>query len=137
MLLSFFISAVFALGPVSLYTSLDDAISTAQNEDKKVLMIFSGSDWCRPCRKFKTNILENQSFREYVQQNLVLLSVDFPAKKKNKLSDEQYNRNKALADKYNKAGVFPHLVLMNEDKEIIKEIDYEGQSVSDFIKELN
>ena len=51
---------------------------------------------------------------DFAKDNLVLLNLDFPAKKANRLSEEQTEHNEALAEKYNKKGVFPLLVVLNE-----------------------
>jgi hypothetical protein len=47
------------------------------------------------------------------------MNADFPRLKKNKLSNEEQKINDALADKFNKDGVFPKLVLMNSEGKIL------------------
>ena len=96
-------------------------------------MVFGGSDWCRPCIQFKKEILDASSFRENTNGKVAVLYLDFPSKKKNRLSKEATKHNEALAAKYNTSGTFPKIILMNKAMVKIREISYEGQSSSDFI----
>lgn len=116
-----------------MLTSYDEALSMAEKQDKHILMIFAGSDWCRPCKRLKASILEQPEFQEWADHELILLYLDFPAKKKNKLSDDLREQNEALAEKFNRSGLFPHLVIIDKNEQIIKTIDFHDQSVKDFI----
>ena len=119
--------------PETWVTNFDEAIITATDQNKNILMVFSGSDWCAPCKKLRKDILTTDEFEKYEKQNLVILYLDFPSKKKNKLSKEQTKHNESLADKYNRSGSFPKVMLLNSSGETVKEIKYEGQSTSDYI----
>lgn len=57
------------------------ALATASQESKHVLVNFTGSDSCLPCMKMKANIFSKKEFREFAEQNLVLMEVDFPRKR--------------------------------------------------------
>ncbi len=118
-------------------TQIEEAISKAQEEDKRILMVFSGSDWCRPCMKFKKEILDTEDFKTYAQKNYVVLYLDFPARKKNRLSKEQTVHNEALAEKYNRSGFFPKVVILNKDEEILGTPSFEGQSPEEYIVQLD
>ena len=108
----------------------------AQKEDRKILMVFAGSDWCRPCIKFKKDILDDDLFKEYADENIIILYLDFPSKKENKLSKEQTKHHEVLADRFNSSGVFPKILLMDYELDIIKEIKVADQTVNEFIKQL-
>jgi thioredoxin-related protein len=99
-------------------------------------MVFSGSDWCAPCIKLKKKILTTDEFQKFENDNLVVLYLDFPQRKKNRLSQESTKHNEALADQYNRSGVFPNILLMDSEGKILKNLKYEGQSPTDFIKEV-
>jgi thioredoxin-related protein len=135
MILTLLISALFNLSASTYITDYSKALEIAKKEDKHILMIFAGSDWCRPCKRLKASILESSEFQSFAKKELVLLYLDFPAKKKNKLSDDLMKQNENLADKYNRSGLFPHLVLLDKNEEVIKTIDFTDQSVESFISE--
>ena len=119
--------------PETWMTDYDAAMETATAQNKLVLMVFSGSDWCAPCKKLRKDILTTDEFEAYEKDNLVILYLDFPSKRKNELSKEQTKHNENLADQYNKSGSFPKVILMSNTGEKIKEIKYESQSPSEFI----
>ena len=50
----------------------------AQNpaEKKMVLMDFTGSDWCPPCKALEKNVLSSPAFEAFAKENLVLVQVD-------------------------------------------------------------
>ncbi|MCB0579956.1 MAG: thioredoxin family protein [Phaeodactylibacter sp.] len=98
---------------------IEEAQKAAADRGLPILMVFSGSDWCRPCIQMKQEIWDNPAFIEYARESLVLLQLDFPARKKNQLSPEQTAHNEALAEQYNSKGEFPTAVLIGRDgKEI-------------------
>lgn len=118
--------------------NMDKSKELAQEEDKNILMIFCGSDWCKPCIQLRTEILTNPAFQEYSEDKLVLLELDFPYKKKNQLPDEQKAHNAQLADRFNKDGVFPKVILLAADERVIGEIDYQKSMTPDqFIDKIN
>jgi thioredoxin-related protein len=115
------------------FTESDKAISYAKANDAEILMVFGGSDWCRPCIQFKKEILDATDFKKKTAGNVAVLYLDFPSKKKNRLSKEATQHNEALAAKYNTSGSFPKIILMDKGMKKIREISYEGQSSADFI----
>lgn len=123
-------------GKVNRFGDKDQCATYAQENHKNILMVFAGSDWCKPCMQFKKDILLQPEFSAYSKEHLAILYLDFPMKKKNKLPEEQTKHNEALAEQYNKGGSFPKIVLMDEKMNVIKELKYTRQSAEDFIKSL-
>lgn len=123
------------------YTNFDEAKKIAKNEGKNILLVFSGSDWCAPCIKLKEEILLKPGFESYAKQALIIMNVDFPRKKslKEAMGKTTVDQNNALAEKYNKSGYFPHLVILNHEGEVIARTGYKNISPEDYaflIKEL-
>lgn len=86
-------------------TDYDTAMKMAQDQDQNILLYFTGSDWCGPCKHLKHDFFETQQFQD-LSQNMVLLCVDIP-RNVDLVGEEQYEKNKALLPKWNKQGVFP------------------------------
>ena len=101
-------------------TDFELAKQKAHKEHKYILLNFSGSDWCGPCIRLHKEIFNDETFRSYADQNLILVNADFPRLKKNMLSKEQQQKNEALADLYNREGLFPLTVLVNAEGKAIK-----------------
>ena len=137
-ILTFLIGALFTAQCQSenWFTDLEEATTFAKTNNTDVLMVFAGSDWCKPCIQFKKDILNDAAFIDYAKANFVILYLDFPARKKNRLSKEQTKHNEALAEKYNTQGSFPKIVLIDTDGTTLSQPDFKGQSPENFISEL-
>ncbi len=115
----------------------DESLALAKEENKKILLIFSGSDWCKNCIQFKQSILSTDEFKHFSEDNLILLELDFPYRKKNRLPKEQQEHNEKLADLYNKEGVFPKVVLLDNNTTLLGKVNYQKHnSTEDFISQI-
>ncbi len=114
-------------------TDFDKASELAAMDDKPIVLVFQGSDWCAPCIKLEHEIWSTERFREYAQDHLIMLKADFPRKKKNALSDEQAKANAMLAEKYNKSGLFPLIVILNKDGDVLGETGYKKSTPDEYI----
>jgi thioredoxin-related protein len=54
------------------------AKEVAKKENKRILIILTGSEWCAPCKKMDKNVIEKSEFQKYAKQNLVLFLIDLP-----------------------------------------------------------
>lgn len=114
----------------------DKALQQARTQNKMILLVFSGSDWCKPCIRLEQQVLSTDVFREYATENLILLKADFPRKRKNRLTKTQQQHNDQLAEKYNSAGAFPYAVLLDSEGEAQKSLNTNVENVYDFIKQI-
>ena len=104
-------------------TDWEQAQDKATQENKFILLNFSGSDWCAPCIKMKKEVFESEVFLSIAEKELVLVRADFPRSKKNQLSKEQIAHNEKLAEKYNPSGKFPLTLLVDTKGKVVKEWD--------------
>jgi thioredoxin-related protein len=116
----------------------DQAKQEAKQGNRKILLNFSGSDWCAPCIKMKKDVFEKPEFGDYAAKHLVLVRADFPRHKKNQLSTQQTAHNEQLAEKYNSQGKFPFTLLLDAEGKVIQTWDgYQDATVNDFIKQID
>ena len=128
---------LFFLIPIQWEPNFEQAKKLAKEKNELILLNFSGSDWCVPCIGLRKEFLESEVFSEFSSKNLILVNADFPRRKKNEVSSEQNKRNEALAEQYNKNGVFPLTLLLNSEGKVLK--TWEGKpkvSVEKWIKEI-
>ena len=116
--------------------SFEAAQKQAAAESKKILLVFSGSDWCGPCIKMDKNLWSQPDFQAYAAKALVFFKADFPRRKKNQLSSEQQKVNNQLAEIYNPEGYFPRVLLLDAQGSILKQFTYDDRSPTDFIQAL-
>src|SRR5712692_1191148 len=91
-------TGVFAEEKTEWLTSVPKAIEKAKTEKKLVLLDFTGSDWCPPCKALKKNVLSSPEFEKFAKDNLVLVEVDFPRSKPQ--TEELKKANEALSKKF-------------------------------------
>ena len=115
---------------------LEEAAKVAKTENKLIFMNFSGSDWCRSCIVLKQSIINTPEFKAFADEKLVLLDVDFPRKKKNRLSKEQTEYNEKLAERYNKNGQFPSIIILDSDLNIVAKTGYKRLSPNQYIDHI-
>ena len=106
-------------------TDWDIARVEAEQANKKLILVFSGSDWCIPCIKLEKEIWESSSFTQYAEQYYVLFRADFPKRKKNKLPEMIQKLNDRLASKYNSKGYFPLVVVLDAKGKVKGQLGYE------------
>jgi thioredoxin-related protein len=112
-LLSFIFLINIGFNSIDWTIDFEKAKTDAAQQNKYILLNFSGSDWCAPCIKLKREIFESAEFTQMAAEHLVMLKADFPRLKKNQLSETQTTHNEALAEKYNPEGKFPFTVLLD------------------------
>lgn len=113
--------------------NIEDAIEQAIKENKQTLVYFSGSDWCKPCKELKKEVFNTQKFKEKAQKDYVLVNIDFILNR-DSLSKDDLNYLEKSAEKYNKLGAFPLVIILNNKGEIITSIDgYKSETASYYI----
>lgn len=91
-------------------TNMERVLHTAQNGDRTVLVEFTGSDWCPPCKHLRAQIFPTDDFAAFVRENkLLLVELDFP-REAEKLSEEQKAHNEKWRQYYG-VGSFPTVVV--------------------------
>lgn len=116
-------------------TDLDAAKTTAKKENKLVLMDFTGSDWCPPCKKLTAEVLTQQEFLAYAAKHLVLVELDFPNKKPQ--TAELKAANAKLKNEFAIKG-FPTLILLSSDgKELWRKVGYGSGGTKPILAELD
>lgn len=132
-----FLFTAFIMNAQEWQTDLKTAEDLAQKENKEIILVFQGSDWCAPCIKLDREVWSTDSFKDYAEDHYVLLQADFPRKQKNQLSPEQQEKNKKLAETYNQQGFFPLVVVLNENGKVLGKTGYKKATPDEYIKLLN
>lgn len=113
-------------------TDYEAALARASEEGKAVLVNFTGSDWCPPCKLLKSDVFETDEFAAYAAENLILLEVDFPRGVQQ--APELAKQNEALLGTY-EVEAFPTLVVLDsQGAEVRRTTGYMPGGPSVFIK---
>ncbi len=118
-------------------TDFEAAKKIATEQDKNIIIVFSGSDWCAPCIKLDKNIWQSEAFKTEATKDWVILKADFPRKKANELSKEQTEHNRKLAEKYNNEGSFPLVVLLDKNAKVLGKMGFKNVTPEEYIKMIH
>lgn len=89
-------------------TDYKTAQDQARSSHKLLLLQFTGSDWCPPCRMMQKQVFDTPEFQDYARKNFVLMEIDFPRRKT--LTPEITQQNQSLAQIY-EVTVFPTVII--------------------------
>lgn len=118
-------------------TNFEEAKKMATEQDKNIIIVFSGSDWCAPCIKLDKNIWQSEAFKEEAKAEWILVKANFPRKKANELSKEQTEHNRKLAEKYNVEGSFPLVVVLDKNEKVLGKMGFKNVSPEEYIKMIH
>lgn len=115
-------------------TNFEEAKLEAIRDNKNILLVFSGSDWCAPCIKLDNVVWKSEAFKTEFEKCWVIYKADFPKKKANQLPKELVEINNKLADKYNKSGSFPLVILLDKTGKVIGMTGFKNVPAADYIQ---
>jgi thioredoxin-related protein len=91
--------------------SYKEALKQSKKEKKPILIYFTGSDWCGPCKMLDKNLFHTEKFKALADKDLILLEVDIP-RRLDIISADKMVENKSIQHKY-KVKAFPTLMIVN------------------------
>ncbi len=106
------VACIMPAGAAEWMTDFAAAKAKAAQENKAVLVDFTGSDWCHFCNVLRRRVLDTPAFEEYGADKFVYLEVDLP--RTTPLPKELLAQNNAMVKEYGVGG-FPTVILLDED----------------------
>jgi len=101
-------------------TDFEKAKEMSDTQGKPILVYFTGSDWCSPCKMLKKDFFETSEFKERAER-MVLLMVDMP-RRIDIITPKQKEKNLEMVRTYNPQGSYPTLVALTKEGAILGEI---------------
>mgnify|MGYP006150629625 FL=1 len=115
-------------------SSFEAAKNQALAENKNIVLVFSGSDWCAPCIKLDKTVWQSAEFKKESENNWIIYKADFPKKKANQLNPDLTESNKKLAAQYNSSGYFPLVLLLDKSGTVLGVEGYKNISAAEYIQ---
>lgn len=107
------------------HMTLKSATKEAEETGKPIMMLFTGSDWCPGCINMRRNVFTQPAFRDWAEEKVVLLEVDFPRNKRQSAAVK--SQNEELKAKYKPPHV-PFVVFTDAAGNRIGDLGYGGQN---------
>jgi len=117
-----FVIGIIALSQLHFVNKLNNVKTTSFKENKNIVIVFSESDLCVPCKQLEKEILNRPDFKNLEVDKLMILKADLTNKKVKNNTRQIYNR--LLFEKYNPKGIFPLVVLLDKSGQKIAEKNY-------------
>ncbi len=106
-------NALLGLADDAWHDDIEHALAIAKEEKKDLLLLYTGSDWCPPCKKLHDEVFSHNEFVDEAQQNFVLVEFDFPKNKE--LPQAIVQQNRTWAEKYGITG-YPTVILIDDQQ---------------------
>lgn len=114
-------------------TDFEVAKAKAKEEQKPMLLDFTGSDWCGWCIKLDKEVFSQAAFKAYAEESLILVELDFP--RKNEQSDALKAQNQALKEKYKIRG-YPTIIVLSSEGELIERTGYQRGGAKAYVEHI-
>jgi thiol:disulfide interchange protein len=111
---------------------LAKALEQAKAENKPVLVEFTGSDWCPPCKMMRKEVFSKSEFVDAASKKFILVEIDLP-----RGDQEVAKKNQPLVEKYKIEGFPTVLLLDSSGKEFSRFYATAHPKVDDFLKRLD
>lgn len=109
-----------------------DALAQSEETGKPILVNFTGSDWCPPCKALKKDVYSKDAFKAWAAENVILLELDYPRQKPQ--SDKMKEQNRQLAQAYKIRGFPTAMVIDAEGKELERFVGHGGMDLEGWIE---
>jgi thioredoxin-related protein len=113
----------------------EKAKAQAAKEGKSLLMEFTGSDWCPPCKSLAEKVLTKEVFKKEVPKDFVLLKLDNP-RDKSKQTPEEIEQYKTLSKKYGIQGVPTIFLADAKGRPYWQTVGYSGDPADKYVANL-
>ena len=117
------------------YDNYRTARADAVKQKKKLLIFFSGSDWCEPGRQLDRDLFKTSEFKRVADEKYVLYNADFP--KYSRLGSEKEERNRQLAARYG-ISRFPAVIVVEPGGGglLARQVGFQEITPKEFLKKL-
>jgi thioredoxin-related protein len=112
-----------APGGDNWYADFDEALAAAKEQQKDLLVDFTGSDWCGWCKRLDAEVFSHDAFLEGVADEFILVALDFPNAPEIKAKVPNPERNAELRDLWGIRG-YPTILLVDTDSNPFAQTGY-------------
>jgi protein disulfide-isomerase len=114
-------AAVTGTSRLHWVTNFNEAAAQAKSENKMILLLFTGSDWCEWCHKLESEVLATNEFADAVGDKFIFVLCDFPMR--TPLEPSLTAQNKELQRRFDIKG-YPTIVLLDSQQNLIGQVGY-------------
>jgi protein disulfide-isomerase len=114
-------------------TDYEKAVEVAKEENKLLLLNFSGSDWCHWCMKLDEEVFSEKEFEKFAENTLVCVLLDSP--RGIRRSSKRSADIASMKSRFQVRG-FPTIILVDADEEEIGRLGYKPGGAEPYVERL-
>jgi len=115
---------------------LDKAKEVAKEQDKDLLIDFTGSDWCVWCQRLDQEVFSQSQFKAEAPKEFVLVALDFPSPNGREQTDAVKAANQAAAEEYDVRG-YPTIILAEASGEPYAQTGYRPNGAGQYLEHID
>lgn len=118
------------------YYDFEESKTAAAEQDKNILLFFTGSDWDATSQSLAANVFTSDSFLKKVATKYILTQLDFP-QAEGSIVEEQFMKNYDVANYFTLQGL-PTVLMVTKDGYVVSIIDTtaEIENADDYVKSI-
>lgn len=118
------------------FYDLEESKTAAAEQDKNILLFFTGSDWDAISQSLAANVFTSEVFLKKVAAKYILTQLDFP-QAEGSIVEEQFMKNYDVANSFSLQGL-PTVLMVTKDGYVVSSIDTsaEVENADDYVKSI-
>jgi thioredoxin-related protein len=117
--------------PANWVDDFEYAKTQALKKNQKMVLLFTGSDWCIWCKRMAKDFLNTPRFKEMAKSQFIPVYLDFPAKKT--MPAKLKAQNEKLREEFTVPG-YPTVVILSPKGERLADLSYDKNFLDDLDK---
>lgn len=105
------------------FQSYEQAVAKSKESGKPILVDFTGSDWCGWCIRLDNEVFVTDEFKQWADEHVVLLKLDYPRSKQ--LPPSLKQQNDELLQKHGVRG-FPTILFLDSSGTKLGDYGYDA-----------
>ena len=107
------------LSQITKYEDYEITKTEAIKQNKSILIILTGSEWCKPCVKMKKNVFSNPDFVSLLENNFVIFEINL--QRYFDMDSKLYKNYRFFQDKYS-SNALPSIIVLDKNENLKKVI---------------
>ena len=113
------------------HTDVNEASQIAMDENKPMLLFFTGSDWCGWCIRLQKEVFFKLDFQKWAKNNVVLVELDFP--RRTQLDQATKSQNYQLQSVFKVRG-YPTIHFVNPERKPDGKINFNALGKTGYVR---
>lgn len=115
------------------HKNFDEALAQARDQNKRVVILFTGSTWCPACIKLENEVLSKFAFARAVGNNFVFLKAEFNDYSESGMHNSPY---RSLMERYG-VEAYPTFVVVDSSGKLLYKVNYQPGGPAAYAQALN